>query len=87
MQAENDHKAKHETESAAIEAVAKNTKIDIPSGMIETEVDAMIRDLEQQLAYQGINVEQYLHIMNKTRKDLEDNYKEQAERNIVYRLK
>ena len=47
------------------------------------EVDAMIRDLEQQLAYQGINVEQYLHIMNKTRKDLEDNYKEQAERNIV----
>ena len=31
MQAENDHKAKHETESAAIEAVAKNTKIDIPS--------------------------------------------------------
>ena len=28
----------------------------------------MIRDLEQQLAYQGINVEQYLHIMNKTRK-------------------
>lgn len=86
MQAENDHKAKHETESAAIEAVAKNTKIDIPSGMIETEVDAMIRDLEQQLAYQGINVEQYLHIMNKTRKDLEDNYKEQAERNIVSRL-
>ena len=37
---------------------------------------------EQQLSYQGINLEQYLHIINKTRKEIEDNYKEQAEKNV-----
>lgn len=85
-QAQNDDKAKHETENLAIEAVSNETKIDIPSGMIETEIDAMIRDLEQQLSYQGINLDQYLKIMNKTRKEVEENYKEQAEKNVKSRL-
>lgn len=86
QQAENDHKAKHETENIALEAVANETKIDIPSGMIETEIDAMIRDLEQQLSYQGISLDQYLKIMNMTRQQVEDNYKEQAEKNVKTRL-
>ena len=85
-QAQNDERAKHETESLAIDAVSKNTPIDIPSGMIETEIDAMIKDLEQQLSYQGINLDQYLHMINKTRKEIEDNYKEQAEKNVKSRL-
>ncbi len=85
-QAQNDDKAKHETENLAIEAVSNETKIDIPSGMIETEIDAIIRDLEQQLSYQGINLDQYLKIMNKTRKEIEENYKEQAEKNVKSRL-
>lgn len=85
-QAQNDDKAKHETENFAIEAVSNETKIDIPSGMIETEIDAMIRDLEQQLSYQGINLDKYLKIMNKTRKEIEENYKEQAEKNVKSRL-
>ncbi|MGN1327563.1 MAG: trigger factor, partial [Clostridia bacterium] len=85
-QAENEHKAKHETENLAIEAVANETKIDIPSGMIETETDAMIRDMEQQLSYQGISLEQYLNMMNMTREQVAENYKEQAEKNVKTRL-
>ena len=46
----------------------------------------MIRDMEQQLSYQGLNLEQYLHFINKTRKELEDSYKEQAEKNVKSRL-
>ena len=85
-QAENDHRAKHETENLAIEAVSNETNIDIPSGMVETEIDAMIRDLEQQLSYQGINLDQYLKMMNMTREQVESNYKEQAEKNVKSRL-
>ena len=84
-QAANDDRAKHETENAAVEEVAKNTEADIPSGMIDNEIEAMIRDMEQQLAYQGINLEQYLKIMNKTRKENEDNYREQS-KNVKSRL-
>ena len=46
----------------------------------------MIRDLEQQLSYQGINLDQYLHIVNKSRKEIEDNYRDQAKGNVKTRL-
>ena len=36
---ENKHRAKHETEDAAIKAVCDNVEIDIPSGMTETELE------------------------------------------------
>ena len=85
-EAQNLERAKQETEKLAIEAVSAETKIDIPSGMIETEIDAMLRDMEQQLSYQGISLEQYLHMINKTRADIEESYKEQATKNVKSRL-
>lgn len=85
-QKENDSRAKREQEDNAVEAVANNTEINIPSGMIDTEVENMLADMEQQLSYQGISLDQYLKMMNKTRKEIEDNYKEQAEKNVKARL-
>lgn len=85
-QKENDNKAKREIEDAAIEKVCENTPVDIPSGMIDSEVANMVSEMEQQLSYQGISLEQYLKIMNKTRAEIEDNYKAQAEKNIKARL-
>jgi trigger factor len=85
-QKENDEKAKREIEEAAIQAVSNDTEIDIPSGMIETEINNMISDMEQQLSYQGISLDQYLKMVNKTRKDIEDGYKEQAQKNVKARL-
>ena len=41
-------------------------EVDIPSGMIETEVENMLRDMEQRMSYQGLKMEQYLKILNKT---------------------
>ena len=85
-QKENDDKAKKEQEDLAVDEVAKNTNIDIPSGMIDTEVQNMISDMEQQLSYQGISLDQYLNILKKTRKEIEDGYKPQAEKNVKARL-
>ena len=85
-QKENDARAKRESEDAAVEAVSANTKINIPSGMIDSEVANMISDMEQQLSYQGINLDQYLKMVKKTRKEIEDGYREQAEKNVKARL-
>ena len=43
MQKENEERAKHETEDAAIEEVCKNTNIEIPEGMIELEIDNIMQ--------------------------------------------
>ena len=86
MQEENDERAKHETEDAAIEEVCKNTNIEIPEGMIELEIDNIMQNLDQRLSYQGLNLEQYLKMMGKTEAEFRKDYKEQAEKNVKTRL-
>ena len=86
LDTENAEKSKYETEEEAIKVVCDNTKLDIPNGMIELEIDNMIKDMETRLSYQGLNLNQYLQIMGKTEADMRENFKEQAEKSIKSRL-
>ncbi len=86
LEEENKNKAKYETEEEAIKTVCDNTKIDIPSGMVETETDNMIKEIEQRLMYQGLNFAQYLQMMGKTEEDMRKEMKEQAERQVKTKL-
>ena len=86
LDTQNVEKAKYETESEAIKAVCENAKLDIPNGMVEVEIDNMMKDMETRLSYQGLNMHQYLQMMNKTENDIRDNFKEQARESIKTRL-
>ena len=86
QQKQNDEKAKYETQDAVIKAVCENMKVDIPSGMIETEVDNMIKDIEQRLSYQGLKLDQYLQMLGKTQEDMRKEYEPQAIERIKSRL-
>ena len=86
LEEQNEHRAKHEIEDKAIEAVCENAKVEIPSGMIENEIDAMADDLDRRLAYQGVNLQQYLKILNKTEEAFRDEMKPQAEVSVKTRL-
>jgi len=83
---QNKTKAKYETEDAVIEAVCKNAEVEIPSGMIETETDNMEQDISTRLSYQGMQLEQYLQMMGKTKQEFRNEYKEQAEKQVKSRL-
>ena len=86
QQKQNDDKAKYETQDAVIKAVCENVKVDIPSGMVETEVDNMLKDIEQRLSYQGLKLEQYLQMMGKTQDEMKKEYEPQAIESIKSRL-
>lgn len=86
LQAESATKAKYETEENAIKAVCDATEIDIPSGMVETEIDNMLKDIETRLSYQGLNLKQYLQMMGKTEEDMRKEYEEQAKTSVKSRL-
>ncbi len=77
---------KYETEEAVINAVVENMKVEIPSGMIETEVDNMIRDIESRLSYQELKLEQYLQMLGKTEEDIRKEYEPQATEAVKSRL-
>ena len=86
LEAENANKAKYETEEKLIEAVCKATEIEIPSGMIESEIDNMIKDIETRLSYQGLNIKSYLQMIGKTEEDLRKDYEEHAQKQVKSRL-
>ncbi len=85
-QKQNEEKAKYETQDAVIDALCENIKVNIPSGMIEMEIDNMIKDIEQRLSYQGLKLEQYLQMMGKTNEDMRKEYEPQAIKAIKSRL-
>lgn len=86
LEEENKSKAKYETEEEAIKTVCDDVKVEIPSGMVETETDNMIKEIEQRLMYQGLNLAQYLEMMNKTESDMRKELEEQATRQVKVRL-
>mgnify|MGYP001056167772 FL=1 len=82
----NTSKAKFETEDNAIEEVCKASKVDIPSGMIETQIDNMEQDISSRLSYQGMKLDQYLQMIGKTKQEFRDEYKEEAEKQVKRNL-
>ncbi len=86
LEEENKKRVKYETEDAAIKSVCDNVELDIPSGMIETEIDNMTREIEQRLAYQGMKLEQYIQMLGKSMEDFRKEYEEQAKVSVKSRL-
>ena len=77
---------KYEKEDAAVRELVNELEVDIPSGMIEMEVENMMRDMEQRMSYQGLKMEQYLKMMNKTEEQFKKEYEPQALDAIKSRL-
>ncbi len=86
LEKDNADKAKAEMENAAIDAVIENTKLDVPEGMIDLEIDEMIDNIDQRLQYQGMNLDTYLKMMGKTESQLREEFKPDAKKNVETRL-
>ncbi len=82
----NAERAKYETEDAAIKAICEDMKVEIPSGMVETEVENMLKDIESRLSYQGLKLDQYFKMMGKTEEEVKKEYEPQAIDAIKSRL-
>ena len=86
LENENTNKAKYETEEAAIKAVCEAAEVEIPSGMIETELDNMTKDIETRLQYQGMKLDSYLKMIGKTMEEFRKEGEEQAKTSVKNRL-
>ena len=86
IETQNKSKEKYEMEEEAIKAVCDNTEIDIPSGMIKTEIDNMVKDAETRLQYQGMKLDSYLQMIGKTMEEFRKEGEEQAKISIKNRL-
>ena len=83
---QNEERAKVELEETAIKTVSEKSEVDIPDGMVELELDNMQEDMNRRLTYQGINFEQYLQMVGKTKDDFRNENKTGAKESIKLRL-
>ena len=74
--------ATREFENDIIEQIVKNSKIDLPKEMIDTEADHMFNEFSQGLSYQGMNVDMYSKYINKSIDELKNEMKPEAEKRV-----
>lgn len=69
-----------------LEAVGKNTEVDIPEEMVEEEVDRLLHRFEEQIKMQGISLELYYQFTNTKEEDLRNQLEKEAYSHVLYRL-
>lgn len=78
--------AKIETENKIIDAIVKETKVDLPDMLVEHELDHVMQDMEYRLMYQGLKLEDYAKYLNKTVEEIRADRKKDAEKSLKIRL-
>ncbi|MCQ4088193.1 trigger factor [Saccharibacillus sp. JS10] len=73
-------------ENAVVEAVAAKAEVEIPEAMIEGEVENMMRDFDNRLRQQGMNLEMYSSFSGQTTEDLRAQMKTDAEKRVMNNL-
>lgn len=81
-----ERRAQADYENALIETVTNNATVEIPPVMIDNQIESMIRDMEQRLAYQGLKMEDYLSYTNTTIEQMREQARPDAERTVRIQL-
>ncbi len=69
-----------------LEAVGKNTEVDIPEEMVDEEVDRLLHRFEEQIKMQGITLDLYYQFTHSSEKDLKQELEKEAYKHVLYRL-
>lgn len=79
-------KSRDETENSIIEAIREKTTGDIPDVLVEKQIDSIMQNIEYQLMYQGLKLEDYLQYMNTDMASFRASYRDQAAKNAMSQL-
>ena len=77
---------KIEMENQLLEKVVQNAKVDIPEVMVENEIDAMVRDMDFRMRYQGLDLQSYLDMINTSMEDFRAQFKDDAYNRVKLQL-
>lgn len=75
-----------ELKNNLIDLAVNNAKVDIPDVMVDFELDNMLSDIDNQLRYNGLNIESYLKIANTSIDDFRAQYKDDAYNRVKTQL-
>ena len=69
-----------------LDAVSKNTTVEIPNELTEEEIDRMVHEYAHNLEHQGITLEMFYQFTNSDEKALREQMRNDASKRVKYRF-
>lgn len=82
LEKEAEDRADDALRNQVIEAVAAQANVNLPEVLVEREIQVMLDDMRQSLAYQGIPLERYLEATEQTLDQLKEEMRPDAEKRV-----
>jgi len=72
--------------NAVLEKIFNANEIEVPAIMVEDEIDNMMQEFDQQLRYQGLDLQKYFQYLGKEAKDFREELREDATKKTKTRM-
>ncbi|MGZ7440647.1 trigger factor [Paenibacillus sp. TH7-28] len=82
LQSHKEQEAKGAREAALVDKIGESAEVEIPEAMVNNEVENMVRDFDNRLRSQGMNLELYMNFSGQTVDDLRAQMKDDAEKRV-----
>ncbi|MFW5433682.1 trigger factor [Paenibacillus apiarius] len=86
LQERKEREAESAREAAVVEKAAQNAEVEIPHAMIESEIQHMVKDLDNRLRMQGMNIDMFLTLSGQTIADLREQMQKEANTRVKNNL-
>lgn len=81
-----EQRAESEYRNAIVAKAVENASVEIPEAMISSRVDTMVQDLEQNLSYQGLDLETYFYYIGTSEQEMREKFRPQAAESVKSEL-
>nr|WP_315023120.1 trigger factor [uncultured Aminipila sp.] len=75
-----------EMKNAVLEKIFNANDVEVPAVMVEDEIDNMMQEFDQQLRYQGLDLQKYFQYLGKEAKDFREELREDATKKTKTRM-
>lgn len=79
----NINKAKYEFENSVIEKVCENAEVYVPEPMIESEITRLVKEFENKIKQQGIDLQKYSQYYGITIDEIRNNFRDRANKQVL----
>ncbi|MDG0871785.1 trigger factor [Paenibacillus thiaminolyticus] len=86
LQSRKEKEAEGAREAAVVDKAAENAEVEIPHSMIESEIQHMVKDLDNRLRMQGMNIDMFLTLSGQTIADLREQMQKEADKRVKNNL-
>ncbi|MBQ1490173.1 MAG: trigger factor [Eubacterium sp.] len=76
----------NDAKDKVVEKVYEENKPEVPASMVNAEIDQIAQEMDQQLQYQGLSLQQYCQFTGKTLEQFREDIREDAEKRVGTRI-